>query len=291
MYEELLNTLKNELKQENMFLLAKTLHDNYDQLSNDNQVWNLLKNTFPEIIYKEFLHPHKNFILGHQLVNDIIMSKYYGEKKIKYHFTKKHLHRENEISMFEMNIGKSRLDYARINGSSYAYEIKTELDSLDKLSKQIEDYSQVFEYIHVITHSTHLDKVNKIVPEFCSIITYTAKPNDCTFYVRKKRKLNPNYNSASQLKNLNKKELDNLFIKYTLEKRTFSRLEQETILLNKLNKKQVNEEFKLILKKRFEKRWQYLCKNFDQIQPIDMQSFFKSFINPKWVYYKNSSIV
>ncbi len=291
MHVEILEGIKEQIKQDHLLSFAKALHDNYQPFLTDMQVWGLLEKVFPHDVYNSVLEPYKENLVGHQLVNDIVMSTYYGEKKVKYHFAKKYLLREDEISVFEMNVGTSRLDYARINGHSYAYEIKTELDSLEKLTKQIEDYSKVFEYVNVITHPCYFEKVKKLVPDYCGILTYNPQPNDCKFYARQKRTLNNSYNQKSQLSIMTLRELDSLLKKHGFKNEFTDRKSREETLLVQLSKEQINKDFKLIVKKRFEKRWKHLCVNFEKIQPIDMQSFFKSLVNPKWVYYKNSSNV
>jgi hypothetical protein len=52
----------------------------------------------------------------------------------------------------EFKVGNSIADIVIINGTSTVYEIKTELDSPDKLQKQIEDYKKAFAKIYLVTH-------------------------------------------------------------------------------------------------------------------------------------------
>lgn len=52
----------------------------------------------------------------------------------------------------EFKVGNSIADAVMINGTSTVYEIKTELDSSDKLLKQIEDYKKAFAKIYLVTH-------------------------------------------------------------------------------------------------------------------------------------------
>lgn len=52
----------------------------------------------------------------------------------------------------EVKIGNSIADIVIINGTSTVYEIKTELDSPDKLHKQIQDYKKAFTKINIVTH-------------------------------------------------------------------------------------------------------------------------------------------
>ena len=91
----------------------------------------------------------------HKLINETIIHNYNGEVKIKALLVD-HFIKDNAVSCFEIKANKSRLDYLRINGSSISYEIKSELDNLLKLKKQVNDYSTLFEYNYVVIHSNHL---------------------------------------------------------------------------------------------------------------------------------------
>lgn len=48
-------------------------------------------------------------------------------------------------ALTEVNINKSKADFVLINGKAVVYEIKTELDNLDRLECQIMDYYTRFE--------------------------------------------------------------------------------------------------------------------------------------------------
>lgn len=54
----------------------------------------------------------------------------------------------------EYRVGSSIADLVLLNGTSTVFEIKTELDSPDKLQKQIEDYQKVFAKVFIVTHHT-----------------------------------------------------------------------------------------------------------------------------------------
>ena len=70
--------------------------------------------------------------------------------------------RSNHIVAFEMVIGESRIDICRINGQSYAYEIKTQYDTFDRLGTQMRDYLKTFEKVYVIVPSNRVSDVRSI---------------------------------------------------------------------------------------------------------------------------------
>lgn len=59
-------------------------------------------------------------------------------------------------------------------GKIHAFEIKSDLDSLDKLEPQIEDYRNTFSYSWLVTTNKHLDKARKKVPSSVGIITVNS---------------------------------------------------------------------------------------------------------------------
>ncbi|MGM0588017.1 MAG: sce7726 family protein [Bacteroidota bacterium] len=63
----------------------------------------------------------------------------------------------------EFKIGSSFADLVFVNGSSTVYEIKTELDSPDRLSDQLSDYKKAFGKVYVVTHINEVDKYREIV--------------------------------------------------------------------------------------------------------------------------------
>jgi hypothetical protein len=72
----------------------------------------------------------------------------------------------------EMNVclGDARIDIAVVNGAMHGYEIKSESDTLQRLSSQITTYQKVFDYISVVPGTKHIGQVMNIVPEFVGLI-------------------------------------------------------------------------------------------------------------------------
>jgi len=76
---------------------------------------------------------------------------------------------EDCISIPEFRVGLSKADLAVFNGTSTAYEIKTELDSPARLESQLADYSKFFDFIYVVTYSGFLKSAEKIIPSHVGI--------------------------------------------------------------------------------------------------------------------------
>ena len=58
----------------------------------------------------------------------------------------------------ELPVGRSIVDVAIANGTSTAYEIKTEFDTSRRLQTQTNDYLKVFDKVYVVTHPAHVSR-------------------------------------------------------------------------------------------------------------------------------------
>ena len=65
--------------------------------------------------------------------------------------------------------GDARVDLAIVNGLIHGYEIKSERDTLNRLSGQQDIYNKVLDCVTVVAGSCHLSKIKKIVPKWWGI--------------------------------------------------------------------------------------------------------------------------
>lgn len=79
-------------------------------------------------------------------------------------------HTENSAILTEFRADNCLADFLVLNGTSCAYEIKTELDSFDRLDRQISAYRKMFDKIYVVTHHSHLEKLLSLVDSAVGII-------------------------------------------------------------------------------------------------------------------------
>lgn len=63
----------------------------------------------------------------------------------------------------------SRIDIAVINGHLHGFEIKSAIDTLQRLPHQIEAYAKVFDYITVVIEPKHYGKVYDLLPRWVGI--------------------------------------------------------------------------------------------------------------------------
>ncbi|MFC4094653.1 sce7726 family protein [Euzebyella saccharophila] len=96
-------------------------------------------------IYKSLLKNYKNeYVYKNILTNKLLLKKY---------------SLRNTIALNEFNIGKSIADFVLLNGEARVYEIKTELDNLEKLDKQVLDYCKFADKVYIVTSSKHIKKL------------------------------------------------------------------------------------------------------------------------------------
>lgn len=68
-------------------------------------------------------------------------------------------------ALTELPIANSKADFVMINGKGIVYEIKTDLDNLQRLESQIIDYYKVFKYVNVVVSKKQLEKVKEFLQE------------------------------------------------------------------------------------------------------------------------------
>lgn len=115
-----------------------------------------------ESVYKELQTNYKSeYLYKNALVNKLLLGKY-------------SLNTTTIINEFK--IGGSIADFVLLNGEARIFEIKTELDSLDKLSKQVFDYCQFANKVYVVTNSKFIDKLaSEYKDSNIGIIEYTQQ--------------------------------------------------------------------------------------------------------------------
>jgi hypothetical protein len=87
-------------------------------------------------------------------------------------FLQEHHNEPTTLVVDELGLehGKCRADIAVINGHLEGYEIKSDTDSLNRLSSQIIKYNAVFDHATIILSDRHFDKVLSMVPKWWGII-------------------------------------------------------------------------------------------------------------------------
>lgn len=113
-------------------------------------------------VYNELLESYRSeYVYKNALINKKLIKKY----SLK-----------STIALNEFKIGNSIADFVLLNGTARVFEIKTELDGLDKLEKQISDYYSFATEVYIVTSSKHIEKLIELYKETkVGIIELTQK--------------------------------------------------------------------------------------------------------------------
>ncbi len=201
-------------------------------------------------------------------VNDLVFKHYEGEQILKYKIAKE-FRNKKYIAAFEVNAKSSRTDFLVINGDTKSFEVKSKIDTLNRLNKQIRDYGDVFEFNTVVIDKVHLSNVIGILPEYYGIWYFEGTKK----IVHRRAAYSPKINAAEQLCLFNKIEL----------MKSFGSVNREEILVSN-DSITINQALKEMLKKRYIDRWNFVKSNWNQILPIDLQFFFNTNVNPEIIY-------
>ncbi|KGA80374.1 hypothetical protein KQ41_15960 [Lysinibacillus fusiformis] len=112
------------------------------------------------------------------------------------------------INELGLDFGAARVDVAVVNGIMHGYEIKSDLDTLYRLPRQLEYYNRAFERMTIVVSRKYLDEVKETVPNWWGIKTI-SKDQSRLINIRKGRKVS--YQDPTLIiKLLWKKELEGL---------------------------------------------------------------------------------
>lgn len=75
----------------------------------------------------------------------------------------------------EVRARASKADLVILNGTATAYEIKSERDSLSRLTTQLSDYRSVFASVTVVTSPRQTDAVLRLVPEDVGVLVLSPR--------------------------------------------------------------------------------------------------------------------
>ncbi|GGJ94029.1 hypothetical protein GCM10007063_15710 [Lentibacillus kapialis] len=160
-------------------------------------------------------------------------------------------------ALAELPINTSKADFVLINGYATVYEIKTDLDSFDRLETQLNDYYHAFNKVFVVTSESNVDRLTNILKDTSTGICVLTSRN--TISERKPAITDNRFlHHASMFKVLRKYEYESILhshygylptttqVKYYKE--CFNLFEQINIniaycyMLNELKKRNIKEK-------------------------------------------------
>lgn len=267
------------MQEKSYYKYAKLLSTQYSTFLSNETVKNKVLRTFEGQLP---LDKFNNNLSPREFVNKFLLYYYPNEATVKATFINNVLFKtNNHVSIFELNVGNSRIDLCKINNISTAFEIKTEFDTPKRLDQQMRDYFQVFEKVYLICSVNNLNNMINYVPHECGIYTYYITKTGKYIYKKVRSAVKSNHISAcAQLSVLTKKDMNVFFDCPILE----SKEAMSSLIISNKTEKEINKTFKLCLKNKFYQKWNFLVENNSDILEIDYQWFFKNTLSPEIVY-------
>jgi len=259
------------------FIEAQQLFSKYSTLKTNVDLYNGLH----DILSQDEINSY-SMSNPREIYNDVVLKYYSNEIAIKSCFINNVLLKtDGHVTIFELSVGGSRADLCKINGTSIAYEIKTDLDNLQRLDKQLRDYMQIFEKVFVICSSTKVSQIREhLIPE-CGIYSYSISKNGIyRFKMEKVALASDRLDPSKQLSVLTKKEIITHFQMGTSQ----SKNEMIVRIESSVSNSRINSVFKNCMKLKYQKQWEFLKDNHQRIFEIDYQWFFKNTIDPSIIY-------
>lgn len=99
---------------------------------------------------------------------------YYYKNEIYINHIKQQ-HDINHCLLTEILTNKAKIDMLIINGTTTAYEIKSEFDSTERLYNQLSEYIKVFDNVYVICSDKNIYKIKKILNKYSELETVGLK--------------------------------------------------------------------------------------------------------------------
>lgn len=170
---------------------------------------------------------------------------YYKNTMLNKLLLKKHNYKET-IVLSELPIGNSKADFIMINGKGIVYEIKTELDNLDRINSQIEDYYKAFSEVVIVTYEENIEKVLEIVPETVGIMKLTKRR--ALKNIREPREVCDKLDYYTIFRILRKYEFERILTKQGIDLPKVNQFRYYKECFNEIRKIEINVLQKMMLK-------------------------------------------
>lgn len=118
-------------------------------------------------------------------------------------------------ALTQIPISKSKADFILINGKAVVYEIKTELDTFERLDSQLRDYFKAFNHVCVVTSESHYDRAISILKDTPVGIYVLTSQNTISKKLRKEpTEDNSHLDYTAIFKVLHRREYENILLQY-----------------------------------------------------------------------------
>ena len=177
-----------------------------------------------------------------------------------------HKHLVGTEVLFSTN--QRRADLLILNGECHAMEIKSDRDSLAKLSEQLEDYHKTFDCVSVVTTKSHLSKVKTLARPATGIIVV----EDDVITVLKQAKTRKRLDKLSLSMFLHKPELAKLL---SVRANDYYTGQLRQMLIQKLSVSEIRAAAYECLKKQYKEQFVlFVADQLDKLSPLASRELF-----------------
>jgi len=174
-------------------------------------------------------------------------------------------------ALTQIPIGKSKADFILINGKAIVYEIKTELDSFDRLETQLRDYYTAFDHVCVVTSFSHYERAMTLLKDTPVGIYVLTDKNQISKKIKKEPVICNEYLTHTALfKILHKIEYECIILKHFKKLPITSQVFYYSECLKLFSEIPIEKAYHMTLKE-LKKRNRIVVKNFQQV-PYELKS-------------------
>lgn len=119
-------------------------------------------------------------------------------------------------ALTEIPIASSKADFVLINGKAVVYEIKTELDNLDRLNGQISNYYKAFNHVCILTCEEYSDTILDKYKD-TNVGVYVLSKKETIKRLKEPTCYNLDLDTSNMFKILNKPEYERIILSYYKE--------------------------------------------------------------------------
>lgn len=181
-------------------------------------------------------------------------------------------------ALTQIPISKSKADFILINGKAVVYEIKTALDTFDRLETQLRDYYKAFNHVCVVTSEGQYDRAKALLDD-TPVGIYVLTPRNTISSTLRKEPIENNscLNHTAIFKILHKNEFENILLQHYKVLPVTSQVFYYGECLEQFSKIPILDAYAMALE-QLKRRNRIEINEFKQI-PYELKSLFY-FMNP-----------
>lgn len=265
----------------------------------------ILNRFFTQNVFFDVIHNKKNTIYGtviQRYINDpedknngtlisevyrFMSKKYRNEYYYQNTLLNKLLFGKHSITtttaLTQVPINKSKADFILINGKAVVYEIKTELDTFERLNTQLRDYYKAFDHVCVVTSESQYERAYSILESTPVGIYVLTSKNTISTKLRKEPILyDSELDYTTIFKILRKREFESILLQYFGELPVTSQAFYYNECFKRFCEIPIIQAYKMALQ-QLKKRNKILINKIDKV-PYELKSlvYFSNLNNNDW---------